>query len=122
MATRNGVTVRGTSNSNQRGNNETRRKRREWLVETYRANVDVDVLIDGLGLIEVPLGTGTPCCRCYRCGTLLTVNTVTVDRIVPGCKKTKMFPNGGTYVRWNIRPACLKCNSETGGGTRSGTR
>lgn len=131
MATRNGVTTRGTSNSNQRGNNETRRKRREWLVETYRANVDVEPLPrlyslsraqweQDTGLIptEVDLGEGEPACRCYRCGKLLTVETVTVDRIVPGCKKTKMFPNGGTYVRWNIRPACLKCNSETGGGLR----
>lgn len=51
-------------------------------------------------------------CRCYRCGTLLTVDTVTVDRIKPGCK-------GGTYRRDNIRPACGPCNSETGGGLRA---
>jgi hypothetical protein len=59
-----------------------------------------------------------PACRCYRCGKLLTVDTVTVDRIVPGCVKTAMFPNGGTYVRHNIRPACGDCNSKTGGATR----
>ena len=47
-------------------------------------------------------------CRCYRCGALLTTDTVTVDRVVPGCQ-------GGTYVRSNIRPACGPCNSETGG-------
>jgi hypothetical protein len=45
----------------------------------------------------------------YR--VLLTVDTVTVDRIIPGCK-------GGTYRRNNIRPACAKCNSTTGGGLR----
>lgn len=53
-----------------------------------------------------------PACRCYRCGDLLTADTVTVDRIIPGCK-------GGTYRRNNIRPACGSCNSETGGSLRS---
>lgn len=57
-----------------------------------------------------------PCTRCYRCGDLLTFETMTVDRIVPGCKKTAKYPRGGTYVRENIRPACMGCNSETGGG------
>jgi hypothetical protein len=47
-------------------------------------------------------------CRCYRCGELLTIETVTVDRIVPGCE-------GGTYARENIRPACGRDNSSTGG-------
>lgn len=56
-----------------------------------------------------------PCCRCYRCGKPLVFETLTVDRITPGCKKTAEYPNGGTYVRKNIRPACGDCNSETGG-------
>jgi hypothetical protein len=51
---------------------------------------------------------GIPACRCFRCGKLLTVYTVTVDRIKPGCK-------GGTYRRDNIRPACSTCNESTGG-------
>lgn len=106
------VTVRGTSNSNQRGSSETRRRRREWLVETFRANVDALVLTDGslFACYGTPPGAEglMPACRCYRCGDLLTVDTVTVDRIVPGCK-------GGTYRRNNIRPACGRCNSETGG-------
>ena len=41
------------------------------------------------------------------CGKLLTVDTVTVDRVVPGCK-------GGTYRKNNIRPSCQKCASITG--------
>jgi len=82
------VATRGTSNSNARGNAEDRRRRREWLLLTYSADVP-------------------GCCRCYRCGTLLTDETVTVDRIIPGCK-------GGTYRRSNIRPACGTCNSSTG--------
>lgn len=100
--------TRGTSNSNARGNAEDRRRRREWLVETYRANVDLpdfpDAEIYGSG---IPLGHGQAACRCYRCGVLLTVDTVTADRIKPGVE-------GGTYARTNIRPACGKCNSSTG--------
>lgn len=50
-------------------------------------------------------GPGT--CRCYRCGVVLREATLTIDRIVPGCL-------GGRYTRDNIRPACLRCNSQTG--------
>lgn len=57
---------------------------------------------------EASLGEGEPACRCYRCGKLLTVDTVTVDKIIPQV-------DGGTYRRNNIRPACSKDNSETGG-------
>lgn len=89
--------TRGTSNGNARGNSRDRAARRRWLVTAWQADYYV--------------GVDTPACRCYRCGTLLTEQTVTVDRIVPGCK-------GGRYVRGNIRPACAGCNSETGGGLR----
>lgn len=112
---------RGTTNGNARGSAADRRRRREWLVSTYRADVDGSVwrsLVDPDNIIDVfdaPLGTGTPACRCYRCGLLLTVETVTVDRIIPGCQ-------GGTYRRNNIRPACGACNSETGGAVRSSKR
>lgn len=85
--------MRGTSNSNVRGSSHSRRARRRWLVSTYESD-------EGPGF-----------CRCYRCGQLLTENTVTVDRIVPGCR-------GGRYVRNNIRPACADCNSEAGGALR----
>lgn len=85
--------MRGTTNSNVRGSSYTRRARRRWLVVTFESN-------EGPGF-----------CRCYRCGQLLTEHTVTVDRIVPGCR-------GGRYVRSNIRPACAHCNSTTGGSVR----
>lgn len=111
---------RGTTNRNDRGGSRDRQRRREWLVETYRANVDV-IFIGGsqkrspdLRLcVEVLIGTegAQPACRCYRCGCLLTAEMVTVDRIKPGCR-------GGTYRRENIRPACGPCNSQTGGRTR----
>lgn len=109
------MTARGTSNSNERGNVEDRRRRREWLVATYRADVDMITFgVEGEAGSYFGLGRwlrDAPACRCYRCGELLTVDTVTVDRIVPGCR-------GGTYRRTNIRPACSRCNSETGATVR----
>lgn len=96
--------TRGTSNSDVRGNSVDRRKRREYLVEHYRANVDLGP--DGT---EVSVGQGQAACRCYRCGCLLTVDTVTVDRRIPGIE-------GGSYWdRMNLRPACGFDNSSTGG-------
>lgn len=103
-----GGSRRGTSNSNSRGNSKARRSRRKWLVETYRADRDV---LPHPGMednpIDVALGEGVPACRCYRCGTLLTEETVTADRIIPGIE-------GGSYRRENIRPCCGYCNSSTG--------
>lgn len=106
---------RGTTNGTQRGSSTDRRRRREWLVTTWRADVDVLVvtLFHGPVFVPVPIGTpdAVPACRCYRCGRLLTVDTVSADRVVPGCR-------GGTYRRENIRPACERCNSVTGGSVR----
>lgn len=106
------VSGRGTTNGNARGSVTDRKRRRAWLVETYRANLDVLVVRLGNGQeihLDTIRGRGEPACRCYRCGRLLTVQTVTVDRIVPGCR-------GGTYRRSNIRPACGPCNSATDAG------
>jgi 5-methylcytosine-specific restriction endonuclease McrA len=97
---------RGTTNGNLRGNTKDRQSRRRWLVATFRANRDLTE-----SGYATRFGGGTPSCRCYRCGELLVESTVTVDRIVPGCR-------GGTYRRDNIRPACANCNSETGAVTR----
>lgn len=120
--------TRGTSNGNASGSSHQRRARKHWLIETFRADVDVlvDIVLLSINgepagghrhpkkghLYPVPLGEGEPACRCYRCGCLLVFATLTVDRVIPGCK-------GGTYRRNNIRPACGPCNSETGGGLRS---
>lgn len=109
-------TRRGTTNRNRRGSAKARRRRREWLVETFRANLSLLVTARGDVIGECPVdyvpndpnNRVTPACRCYRCGTLLTVDTVSPDRIVPGCE-------GGTYKRGNIRPACTTCQSSTGG-------
>lgn len=131
---------RSTSNGNAAGSSEDRRRRKVYLVEHYRADVDVlrvtrrwrspfsnewqsdvfyvedndvstsrnmpcraDVFLHDDDVVE-----RVPACRCYRCGQLLVVETVTADRRTPGCK-------GGTYARPNIRPACSGCNSTTGG-------
>lgn len=88
------TTRRGTTNRNERGSSEDRRRRRSWLLERFG---------DG---VQAP---------CWRCGALLTMTTITVDRITPGCR-------GGRYVRTNIRPACGPCNSETGGRERAASR
>lgn len=111
------MTRRGTSNSNERGSAEQRRRRRAWLMEAYRADVDVSVARDTDGVVfDVQVYNPRlnacgykqePAVRCYRCPKLLNIDTLTVDRIIPGCK-------GGTYRRNNIRPACSFCNSSTG--------
>lgn len=130
-----GKTRRGVSNGNERGNNEARRRRRAWLLETYASDVKLIKVTyeDGVSIVvrplliedlrwwqaqvgSLPLGFTTlavtsaeeiPTARCYRCGDLLHDGTLTVDRIIPGC-------NGGTYARTNIRPACGMDNSSTG--------
>lgn len=126
------MTRRGTSNGNANGNSEDRRRRKLWLLETYRADITAWVYEypdrgplhpGGIQVVEpltwLPgeplLRMNVPACRCYRCGRLLVFETLTVDRIIPGCQ-------GGTYRRNNIRPCCGNCNSETGGAVRSRSR
>jgi len=121
---------RGTSNGNCSGNSAARRRRKQWMVETFRADVDVVVIVwdntneqtfwepkdndeiealirDFERMEAVASVKREPACRCYRCGRLLVACQVTADRIIPGDK-------GGTYRRNNIRPACGRCNSITG--------
>lgn len=78
---------------------------------------------DGV-LCDVPRGEGEPACRCYRCGTLLTIDTVTVDKIFTR-------PEGGTYrtptqdrreKATNCRPACNDCQITTGAPLASQSR
>lgn len=106
------VARRGTTNRNARGSSRDRRRRREWLIENFRAEVDVqavyafgNVLVAYIG---VPLGTGEHACRCVYCNVLLTCDTVTADRIIPGVE-------GGTYRRDNIQPSCARDNESQGG-------
>jgi 5-methylcytosine-specific restriction endonuclease McrA len=88
------TTRRGTTNTNARGNTRDRAARKLWLLKSYASDL-----------------WPSSRCRCYRCGEALTMDEITVDRIIPGAR-------GGTYRRNNIRPACSRCNSETGGAVR----
>lgn len=78
---------RGTSNANDRGNTEDRRRRKRYLLDTYGDGETV---------------------QCSFCPAVLDFAALTVDRITPACK-------GGAYRRDNIRPACGPCNSRLGG-------
>ncbi len=80
--------TRGTRNKNVTGNSEDRRRRKQWLLDTFGD------------------GTEAPCA--FDCGTLVTFSTLTVDRYpLPGYA-------GGKYTRDNIRPACAACNTADG--------
>lgn len=89
-------TARGSTNSNDRGSSYARRARKIWLLLTFNPE----------------LGPDKAMCA-YECGTIVTFETITVDR----------FPirgaDGGRYTRDNIRPACGDCN--TGDGSRDGS-
>ena len=105
-------TKRGTSNGNSAGSAEDRRRRRAWLIETYEADTMVRWRFGKLVPCEPDHPDAQKACRCFRCGSLLTLETLTVDRIIPGCQ-------GGTYRRNNIRPECSECASKRGGATRA---
>jgi hypothetical protein len=80
--------TRGTSNSNSRGSSEDRRRRRKYVIDTFGDGVTARCSFDG-------------------CTVMLTVDTVTIDRIKPGAL-------GGRYTRDNIRPACGPHNFSDG--------
>jgi len=108
-----------------RGNTTDRQRRKLWLIETYRADcviaiparftVELIIPADRADQYRQDGDTVHDCCRCYRCGKLLTLETVTVDRIIPGCK-------GGTYRRNNIRPSCSDCANKQGAELSAETR
>lgn len=76
---------RTSSNSNERGNSKQRKARKLWLLKEFGD------------------GEKAPC-SFEGCETVLTIETITVDR----------FPilgaDNGTYRHGNIRPACGPCN------------
>jgi hypothetical protein len=85
------------SHVNRRGNTKDRRARRLHLLSAEAG-------FGGNG-VEVP---------CWECGQLVDYVTLVVDRIVPGSRRTKEYPNGGTYERRNIRPQCHACAAAQG--------
>jgi len=80
------MSPRGTSNGNASGSSYDRRRRKQWLLETF--------------------GDGKTA-PCHYCKAPLDFETLTVDRILAGVL-------GGTYRRTNIRPACMRDNSIEG--------
>lgn len=125
--------ARGTSNGNCRGNWRDRARRRKRILESYAADRSVLRITQLIGETETSFDLDVdaklaevtaqwyrdhgvhvtsvevlPAVRCYRCGTVLTEDSLTIDRITPGAE-------GGTYTDANIRPACGTCNSATGG-------
>jgi hypothetical protein len=83
---------RGCTNGNRRGSSTDRRRRRQWLLDTYGD------------------GTTAPCWLAVPgvCAGPVTAETLSVERVKPGHA-------GGTYARENIRPACQPCQSHQGG-------
>jgi hypothetical protein len=81
--------TRSAGGPDQRGNSKDRKRRKEWLLETFGD------------------GTMAPC-SFEDCDTMLTFETVTADRFPLSGKE------GGRYIRGNIRPACGHCNSSDG--------
>lgn len=83
---------RSTTNRHVTGNSYDRRRRKQWLLDTFG---------DGIS---------APCSlACHpACLAIVTFATIWVDRIIPGCE-------GGTYRRDNIQPACGPCNMSDGG-------
>lgn len=71
-----------------KGNSYQRRARKHWLLSEAA----------GFG----GNGVAVPCV--FHPDELLTYDTVTADRVIPGSQ-------GGTYAKENLRPACLSSNS-----------
>lgn len=70
-----------------------------WLVASYRADMDVVTIKLTHGPMTLAVLPGDPdaqpACRCYRCGGLLTVDTVRFS---------------GGPLNGSIRPACGPCD------------
>lgn len=76
----------------RRGSSRTRKRRREWLLQTF----------------DPDLGPDRAACRLRlsaECVAIVDEITLSVDRIEPG----------GLYSRDNIQPACKPCQDKQGG-------
>lgn len=84
--------TRGTTNRNARGGSETRRRRKQWLLDTFGD------------------GTTAKCeIKLPGCAGTVTFKTLWVDRW------PVIGADGGGYGRDNIRPSCASCNMSHGG-------
>lgn len=82
---------RGTTNKYVSGNAGQRRRRKQWLLDTFGD------------------GEFVACFRqiSLKCLIVLDFDTLTVDRVIPGSEN-------GRYVQGNILPVCGSCNSVAG--------
>lgn len=86
---------RGRSNGNEAGSAKQRRRRRQWLLNTFG---------DGERAL------------CHVCREVwVDIATMFVGRIVPGHQ-------GGTYRRTNVRPECQRCSCVEGARVRNAMR
>jgi len=83
--------TRGCTNRNSRGNSEGRRRRRQWLIDTYGDGSKADCWLAVPGVCAGPV----------------TFETISVERVQPGHA-------GGTYRRDNSGPACPPGQSPQG--------
>ena len=79
---------RGHRNSNERGNSQQRRARKQWLLDTFGDGVQAS-------------------CSEPDCETVVDITSIYVDRIIPAHQ-------GGTYRRGNIQPHCQRCSCRQG--------
>lgn len=83
LVRRNKARPHGTFGPDLRGNYKDRAARKRWMLKTF--------------------GNGKTA-KCVHCGKTVNYDTLTADRIIPGCE-------GGRYRRDNIQPSCGPCNS-----------
>lgn len=84
---------RGTSNADERGSSHQRARRKRNLLER-----------DGTGPDGLAL--------CVTCPTIVDFESMTVDRITPGCEGGKYGPPSDTS---NCRIQCERCCARQGG-------
>jgi len=72
-----------------RGNSYDRRRRKVWMLKEFDKDLGPDKA------------------RCFKCKKILTYETITADRIIPGL-------DDGSYRHENLRPACGFDNSSDG--------
>lgn len=75
----------------RRGNHIDRRRRKLWLLATFDVDLGPDRARCQLAISD-------------NCRQIVTFETVTADRIIPG----------GTYAHTNVQPACAPCQNRQG--------
>ncbi|AAN02141.1 HNH endonuclease [Mycobacterium phage Barnyard] len=86
-------------NGNDRGNTRDRYARKMFLLEKHGRCI---VLVEGEWTNVVAWVA-----QCWECSTLVTYDTMIVDRIIPKSK-------GGRYTRDNIQIHCPTCSHKQG--------